>query len=983
MSMRLLAATLIGAATLFGSAVSVAGQPGPWESCFPPPEEEYCLTVTYTPPNTLTMVWDDVSDLPWITAHGFVFDYYQVNIGGLGGDGSRTPLHESTATTFSYTIDWEGIEPGTTTGAWVAIDAVDADGNSGLGAAIFLWRVRFELRRPDDEPQAPTAPMGLTLTAGDGSLLSTWTAPVNDGGSAITGYRVQWRSGIEDWNSRSREATSTTTEHEISGLTNGVTYTARVAAMNAGGVSPWSTEVTGTPLRDGMTATSVDREALMALYNATDGPNWRTNTNWGTDEPISTWHGVSVNSDDGRVRRLELSVNELAGSLPPELGNLSGVTSLNFRRNERLTGRIPPELGNLVFLRSLNLAFGGLTGPIPAELGNLGNLQELDISHNGDGMTGPLPRELGSLSNLRSLELNNNNLTGVVPPEWGYLANLTRLDLSYNSLVGQLPRTFLQIDPRGAVLWFAIGSNAGLCVPRDAEFDAWLEQMPLFSGERCTEPPTLTVPDAPTGLVLTAGDRALVSTWMAPVNDGGAAIASYKVQWRSDDENWDRATRETTTMTTRHEIGGLTNGVTYAVRVAAVNAEGPGAWSGEATGVPNARHVVEAHDRDALMALYNATDGPNWRNNTNWGTDEPISTWYGVSVNSDDGRVRRLELSVNELAGSLPPELGNLSRVTSLNFRRNERLTGRIPRELGNLAFLRSLNLAFGGLTGPIPAELGNLGNLQELDISLNGDGMTGPLPRELGSLSNLRSLKLSNNNLTGVVPPEWGYLADLTRLDLSSNSLVGQLPRTFLQIDPRGAALWFEIGSNAGLCVPRDAEFDAWLEQMPLFSGERCAATVIARTQEEVQGNVNGAIAAATNGTGLYAGGTGAAVPLGALFMLPAGGSGFQGFSYAGFAFTGESERAEVVGVEIQNGMDGPEILLTPGLEAGSVSVAVEARVEGRPATEPAAAMVAFDVEVQATVPTVPVSATVLLAVCLAVMSRLYGNRHQIGRRG
>ena len=259
---------------------------------------------------------------------------------------------------------------------------------------------------------------------------------------------------------------------------------------------------------------------------------------------------------------------------------------------------------------------------------------------------------------------------------------------------------------------------------------------------------------------------------------------------------------------------------------------------------------------------------------------------------------------------------------------------------------------------------------------------MTGPLPRELGSLSNLRALRLNDNNLTGVVPPEWGYLADLTRLDLTNNSLVGQLPRTFLQIDPPVGGLWLTISDNAGLCVPRDAEFDAWLERA-IFFGERCAATVIARTEEEVQANVNGAIAAATNGTGFYAGGAGAAVPLGALFMLPAGGSGFQGFSYAGFAFTGESERVEVVGVEIQNGMDGPEILLTPGLEAGSVSVAVEARVEGRPETEPAAAMVAFDVEVQATVPTVPVTATVLLAACLAVMSRLYGNRHQIGRRG
>ena len=39
-------------------------------------------------------------------------------------------------------------------------------------------------------------------------------------------------------------------------------------------------------------------------------------------------------------------------------------------------------------------------------------------------------------------------------------------------------------------------------------------------------------------------------------------------------------------------------------------------------------------DRDALVTLYNATDGPNWVNNTNWLSDEPLDTWYGVTTNA-------------------------------------------------------------------------------------------------------------------------------------------------------------------------------------------------------------------------------------------------------------------------------------------------------------------------------------------------------------
>ena len=48
-------------------------------------------------------------------------------------------------------------------------------------------------------------------------------------------------------------------------------------------------------------------------------------------------------------------------------------------------------------------------------------------------------------------------------------------------------------------------------------------------------------------------------------------------------------------------------------------------------------------DRDALVALYNATNGPNWTNNTNWLSNAPIGQWYGVTTNAN-GRVTELFL---------------------------------------------------------------------------------------------------------------------------------------------------------------------------------------------------------------------------------------------------------------------------------------------------------------------------------------------------
>ena len=69
-------------------------------------------------------------------------------------------------------------------------------------------------------------------------------------------------------------------------------------------------------------------------------------------------------------------------------------------------------------------------------------------------------------------------------------------------------------------------------------------------------------------------------------------------------------------------------------------------------------------DRAALVALYNATGGPSWTDNTNWLSNAPLGEWHGVETN-ESGRVTRLRLGGwyenidvgNGLTGSLPPRL--------------------------------------------------------------------------------------------------------------------------------------------------------------------------------------------------------------------------------------------------------------------------------------------------------------------------------------
>ena len=108
-----------------------------------------------------------------------------------------------------------------------------------------------------------------------------------------------------------------------------------------------SPERTSTSIRD------TDREALVAIYNATNGENWARKQDWLSNAPIGTWHGVTTN-DSGRVTELNLSENQLSGEIPVVLGNLTSLQELYLWGNE-LSGEIPSELGNLASLQELYL----------------------------------------------------------------------------------------------------------------------------------------------------------------------------------------------------------------------------------------------------------------------------------------------------------------------------------------------------------------------------------------------------------------------------------------------------------------------------------------------------------------------------------------------------------------------------------------------------------------------------------------------------
>ena len=134
---------------------------------------------------------------------------------------------------------------------------------------------------------------------------------------------------------------------------------------------------------------TAERAALVALYNSTDGDNWRNNTRWLQSDHYCSWFGVTCS---GGVTGLSLFFNNLTGSIPVELGNLPGLERL-FLSSNNLSGSILAELGELVVLEALDLSVNNLSGSIPAGLGNLTALRILDLDSNE--LSGSIPAELG------------------------------------------------------------------------------------------------------------------------------------------------------------------------------------------------------------------------------------------------------------------------------------------------------------------------------------------------------------------------------------------------------------------------------------------------------------------------------------------------------------------------------------------------------------------------------------------------------------
>ena len=185
---------------------------------------------------------------------------------------------------------------------------------------------------------------------------------------------------------------------------------------------------------------------------------------------------------------------------------------------------------------------------------------------------------------------------------------------------------------------------------------------------------------------------------------------------------------------------------------------------------------TELMQRYVLAVLYHSTGGGRWRNNArrSWFQSLSVCQWSSHFTCNVSGDIDSISLGEDNLQGTIPIELGQLTSMTRLDLPYNA-LTGPIPSELGQLTAMTWLELYSNVLTGPIPSELGRLRAMTELNLGQTN--LTGPIPSELGQLTAIRSLVLAGNALTGPIPSKLGQLTAMKELWLYGNAFTGPVP--------------------------------------------------------------------------------------------------------------------------------------------------------------------------------------------------------------
>ncbi|KAA8546925.1 hypothetical protein F0562_003354 [Nyssa sinensis] len=393
-----------------------------------------------------------------------------------------------------------------------------------------------------------------------------------------------------------------------------------------------------------------------------------SNNNFSGELPIDTILKLT------NLKAMVFSFNKFEGNFPDSLLKLTNLETLDLSSNS-LSGYIPlglcPDPRNS--LKVLYLQNNLFNGPIPESLSNCSQLVSLDLSFNF--LNGTIPSSLGSLSNLRDLIIWLNDLHGEIPQELSYIRTLENLILDFNELTGTIPASLSKCSNLN---WISLSNNR-------------------LSGQ---------IPASFGGLA----NLAILKLGNNSISGGIPA-----------------------------ELGDCRNLLWLDLSTNSLNGTIPPALFKQSGSIAVAKLTGKRY-------AYIKNDGSK--------------QCHGAGNLLEFGGIRQEQLSrissrhpcnfTRVYGGFVQPTFNQNGSMIFLDLSYN-RLEGSLPKELGSMYYLSILNLGHNDLSGPIPQELGGLRNVAILDLSYNR--LNGSIPPSLTSLTLLGEINLSNNNLSGMIP--------------------------------------------------------------------------------------------------------------------------------------------------------------------------------------------------------------------------------------
>ena len=483
------------------------------------------LTATASGTSTIDLGWTEPADNGDASITG-----YKIEVSSNGASSSwsdRVANTGTTTTTYSHT----GLSAATTRHY-----RVSAINSAGTGAASSTANATTE---DAAAPTVPGAPTGLTATAsGSNRIDLDWTEPAVNGGSVITGYRIEVSSnGGTNWADLVANTNTNTTTYSHTGLSAGTTRHYRVSAINSvgtGAASTTATTVPGAPTGLTATASGSNRIDLDWTEPADDG-----------DASI-TGYKIEVSSNGG-TSWADLVANTTTNTTTYSHTGLSAATTRHYRVsaiNSAGTGAASSTANATTEDAAAPTVPGAPTGLSATASGS----STIDLS-----WTAPADNGGTAITGYR-IEVSSSGTSS-----WSDLVANTNTTTTYSHTGVSAGTTHYRVSAINSV---GTGTASGTA--------------------RAT---ATTVPGAPTGLMATAsGTTTIDLDWTQPSHDGHAAITGYRIEVSPNgtSSSWSDLVANTTNTTTTYSHTGLSAATTRHYRVSAINANGTGAASSTA-----------------------------------------------------------------------------------------------------------------------------------------------------------------------------------------------------------------------------------------------------------------------------------------------------------------------------------------------------------------------------------------------------------------